>query len=275
MGKQVISVGSLFAGIGGIEKGLEDAKHERYEFKTAWQVECDPYAQAVLKKHWPDCGRWDDVRTFPPAPTEDWRVDVVCGGFPCTDISNAGKRAGIDGEQSGLWREYIRIVRTLRPSYVVVENVAALLDRGVGRVLGDLAASGYDAEWEVLSACAFGAPHSRERLFIIAHASSDGRNCWFHRDRKHEADSQGQEDTGTQGQRRLWTELSAIFRAGNWDGMRARRLGRSNGISDRVDRLRTLGNAVVPEVATRIGGRILVAIDRENFTCQTPFLVSR
>lgn len=170
--KQIITVGSLFAGIGGIELGLEWAQNERYQFKTVWQVECDPYAQAVLKKHWPDVGRWDDVRTFPPAPAEYWRCDVICGGFPCTDISTAGKMAGINGEHSGLWSEYIRTVRAIQPRFVIVENVAALLGLGMGRVLGDLAASGYDAEWECLPAAAFGAPHIRDRVFILAYPES-------------------------------------------------------------------------------------------------------
>src|SRR6187551_321237 len=129
--------------------------------RCAWQVEIDPYCRRVLAKHWPDVRRHDDVRTFPPTDAGEWRVDVICGGFPCQDISNAGKRAGIDGERSGLWAEYARIVRALRPSIVVVENVAALLNRGIERVLGDLAACGFDAEWEVLPAAAAGAPHFR------------------------------------------------------------------------------------------------------------------
>ena len=98
------------------------------------------------------------------------RVDIISGGFPCVDISNAGKRAGITGKHSGLWRPMVRAIRVVRPKYAVVENVAALLGRGMGRVLGDLAESGYDAEWDCLPAAAFGAPHQRDRVFIIAHA---------------------------------------------------------------------------------------------------------
>ena len=100
-------------------------------------------------------------------------VDIICGGFPCTDISNAGKRVGIGGEHSGLWREMARIIRLLRPRFVVVENVSALLARGLGTVLGDLAACGYDAEWDCLPASAVGAPHRRDRLFVVAWRVSD------------------------------------------------------------------------------------------------------
>jgi DNA (cytosine-5)-methyltransferase 1 len=100
-------------------------------------------------------------------------IDLVCGGFPCTDISSAGKRAGIHGEHSGLWCEYARVLRLLRPRYVVVENVAALLHRGMGTVLRDLSACGYDAIWDVVPASAIGAPHRRERVFVVAWRVSD------------------------------------------------------------------------------------------------------
>jgi DNA (cytosine-5)-methyltransferase 1 len=158
-----VNVGSLFSGIGGIDLGLE-----RAGMRVVWQVECDPYARAVLRKHWPDAVIYDDVRAVGAANLAP--VDLICGGFPCQDISNAGKRVGIDGERSGLWSEYARIVRELRPRYVLVENVAALLARGLERVVGDLAACGYDAEWDCFPASAFGAPHRRDRLFIVAYA---------------------------------------------------------------------------------------------------------
>src|SRR3990167_774279 len=105
-----LTFGSLFAGIGGFDLGFE-----RAGMRCRWQVEINPFCQRSLARHWPNVGRWDDVRTFPPPPAEDWEVDVICGGFPCQDISNAGHKAGIDGEQSGLWREYVRIIREIRP----------------------------------------------------------------------------------------------------------------------------------------------------------------
>lgn len=161
-----MKIGSLFAGIGGLEKGLEDAGVG----ETVWQVEINPYCRAVLATHWPDAKRYDDICTVGAHNLEP--VDVICGGFPCQDISFAGKGAGIvEGSRSGLWSEYVRLIRALRPRFVVVENVRALLVRGLGRVLGDLADSGYDAEWGCLSAAGVGAPHLRQRIFILAYAT--------------------------------------------------------------------------------------------------------
>lgn len=166
--------GSLFANIGGIDLGLE-----RAGMTCAWQVEIDPYATRVLQKNWPTVRRWPDVRTFPPACVhvkeggacwrgceKEFRVDLIAGGFPCQDVSCIGQRAGIDGTQSGLWKEYLRIIRTLRPRFVFVENVAALRSNGLDRVLGDLAASGFDAEWDCVPARAVGANHERDRIWM-------------------------------------------------------------------------------------------------------------
>lgn len=156
------TMGSLFAGIGGFDLGFE-----RAGFEIAWQVEIDPYCRKVLERHFPHAQRFSDVRECGAHNLKP--VDVLCGGFPCQDISNAGKRAGIEGESSGLWSEYARIIGELRPRFVVVENVAALLGRGMGRVLGDLAEIGYDADWEIVSAADVGAPHLRERVWILAY----------------------------------------------------------------------------------------------------------
>lgn len=159
-----MTVGSLFTGIGGLDLALEHFGH-----RVIWQAESDGYARAVLAKHWPAVKCFEDVReidaTSPPP-------DIICGGFPCQDISNAGKRVGIDGERSGLWSEFARIIREVRPRFVFVENVAALAVRGLDRVLGDLAALGFDAEWDVLRAADVGAPHLRARIFILAYANS-------------------------------------------------------------------------------------------------------
>lgn len=162
-----LRIGSLFSGIGGIELGLERAGIGQ----TVWQCEIDPWARRVLAKHWPGVPCHDDVRTFQPAHGS---ADLVCGGFPCQDLSKAGKQEGIQGARSGLWREFARIVRQVRPRYVVVENVPPLLDLGMGTVLGDLAACGYDAEWDCLPAAALGAPHIRDRVFILAYANGGG-----------------------------------------------------------------------------------------------------
>jgi DNA (cytosine-5)-methyltransferase 1 len=169
-----VNVGSIFSGIGGFDLGFE-----RAGMRVSWQVELDPYCRAVLARHFPAAARFEDVRAVGARELDP--VDLLCGGFPCQDLSAAGRGAGIDGARSGLWSEFARIVRELRPRYVVVENVPALLtgkgkrwDRGpIGRVLGDLAEARYDAEWACLSAGEFGAPHLRKRVWIVAYPARD------------------------------------------------------------------------------------------------------
>ena len=160
----MLTVGSLFAGIGGFDLGLE-----RAGMRVRWQVEIDPYCQRVLAKHWPDVTRYGDIRVVDWSTVEP--VDLLCGGFPCQDISLAGKGAGLTGERSGLWFEYAKAIEVLRPSYVLIENVSALRSRGLDQVLGSLAALGYDAEWHCIPACAVGAPHRRDRVWVVAYAS--------------------------------------------------------------------------------------------------------
>lgn len=159
-----LSIGSLFAGIGALELGLEAALGAR----TIWQVEIEDYPRRVLARHWPDADR--SVRDVREAGAHNLApVDVMCGGFPCTDISPAGKGAGIiDGEKSGLWREYARLVRELRPRIVVIENSHLLPVRGLDVVLSDLAGLGYNAEWARIGAVDVGAPHRRWRCFVVA-----------------------------------------------------------------------------------------------------------
>jgi DNA (cytosine-5)-methyltransferase 1 len=160
-----LRIGSLFSGIGGLELGIEWATGA----KTVWNCEMDTFCRKVLAKHWPDATQYEDVKNI-DASVEP--VDIITGGFPCQDLSIAGKQAGLSGERSGLWHEYARIIRELRPRFVFVENVPALRnfvsDGGLGRVLGDLAESGYDAEWDCVPAAAVGAPHVRDRIFILA-----------------------------------------------------------------------------------------------------------
>jgi DNA (cytosine-5)-methyltransferase 1 len=170
--------GSLFTGIAGLDMGLDLAGAVT---SWAWQCEKDPHARAVLAHHYPTVKRYEDVREVDEHAA---RPDLICGGFPCQDISNAGKRAGIDGERSGLWAEFARIVRVLRPRVVFVENVRALLVRGADRVLGDLAELGFDAEWEVFRASDVGAPHLRERLFVLAYSDRDGIRQLAERDQR-------------------------------------------------------------------------------------------
>ena len=155
----------LFSGIGGFSLGLE-----RAGFQTIAFCEIEPFACGVLAKHWPDVPCHGDITAREFVPGE---ADIICGGFPCQDISTAGNGAGLAGERSGLWRELLRAIRVVRPKFAVVENVAALLSRGMGTVLGDLAEIGYDAEWHCIPASAVGAPHRRDRVWIVADPGSE------------------------------------------------------------------------------------------------------
>lgn len=225
-----MTFGSLFAGIGGFDLGFT-----RAGLRCSWQVEIDPFCRQVLARHWPDVRRHDDVRTFFPT-LEDWYVDVICGGFPCQDISLAGKGAGITGERSGLWSEFARVVRLLRPRFVVVENSGAITGRGLGRVLGDLASLGFDAEWSVVPACALGAPHTRERMFVMAHAHSEqSGQCW-----------------GEQFAKSCHSQRDLCQWPGQPEPVRV-----ADGVPHRLDRNRCLGNSVMPQL-TEMVARALV-----------------
>jgi len=163
----------LFSGIGGFSLGLERSGY----FETVAFCEIEPFCRRVLAKHWPKVPCYDDVRELTAArlAADGIAVDAICGGFPCQDISSAGKGAGIaDGTRSGLWREYARIVREFQPRYVIVENVAELLGRGMDEVLGTLASFGYDCFWRSIQASEIGAPHPRDRIWIIAYLGGQG-----------------------------------------------------------------------------------------------------
>ena len=156
-----------FSGIGGFSYAAEKLVGG---FETTQFVENDPYCQKVLKKHWPHIPIHDDIKTFTAKP---FQYDAICGGFPCQDISTAGRGKGITQEtRSGLFYELIRIVRMVRPKYVILENVAAILNNGLGIVLGELSEAGYDAEWAVISASSLGACHQRSRWWLVAYPKS-------------------------------------------------------------------------------------------------------
>jgi DNA (cytosine-5)-methyltransferase 1 len=233
-----LTFGSLFAGIGGMDLGLE-----RAGMKCVWQVEIDPYARKVLEKHWPVVRRWDDVRTFPPEG--GWGCDLVAGGFPCQPVARGGRKLRhADGRW--LWPEMARVVRVLGPSFVIIENVIGLRDGGMGTVLADLAVMGFDAEWQMLSSCAFGASHTRERLFIVAY--SNGVNGQKRIRVFPDRESEGQRRNASQGPRRRLESHTGVSRGA----------GR---IPCRVDRIRCVGNAVDPYVAEWIGLRIMEAVE--------------
>jgi len=162
-----MTFGSLFAGIGGLDLGLE-----RAGFTCRWQIEIEPFCLKVLEKHWPGVKRYGDIRQLTGSELEP--VDLICGGYPCQPFSQAGKRGG-ETDARHLWPQMLRLVRVLRPRYVLVENVPGHLSLGFGTVLGDLAGCGYDAEWCCLRASDFGASHLRKRVFIVAHRI-DGRS---------------------------------------------------------------------------------------------------
>ena len=166
---------SLFSGGGLGDYGLELAGME-----IIGQVEIDDYCQKILALRWPDVPKWRDVKTFDGTAfvREHGQPYIISGGFPCQDLSYAGTGKGLEGERSGLWSEMFRIIYEVKPRYVLVENVSALLGRGLGVVLRDLASVGYDAEWECLPASFVGAPHQRDRVWIVAYPNSIRRDLW-------------------------------------------------------------------------------------------------
>jgi DNA (cytosine-5)-methyltransferase 1 len=259
-----VNVGSLFSGIGGFDLGLE-----RAGMSVVWQCEHDDFCRRVLELHWPSVPLYGDVRELRGACIES--VDLLCGGFPCQDLSRAGPRTGIDGDRSGLWAEYARLVGELRPRYVLVENVPGLLVRGgLGRVLGDLAACGYDAEWECLSAASFGAPHIRDRLWLLAYPESDRRGSGragrptssgmgepeSERPLSYLADTcRGRHGTSPPTVFAGWAEPELHGRWAVEPGVDRV----ATGVPFQVDRVAAIGNALVPQIAEWIGRRILEA----------------
>ncbi len=218
-----------------------------------WQIENDPNCIEVLEAHWPNTKRYGDIRKVDP--TELKPIDVIAGGFPCQDVSDAGRKAGLSGARSGLWKEYRRIICHLRPRVIIVENVAGLLGRGMGDILSDLSQIGYDAEWQTIPAAAFGAPHRRNRVFIVAYSNGIGFD-------KIEVFNRSAFEKGIQksqvGPWRDWrpaiSNSNRIFKIPN------------GGILSMVDgvpgelagtEIRMIGNAVVPEVMKWIGKRVI------------------
>lgn len=289
----VMQLLDLFSGIGGFSLGLERSG----AFETTAFCEIDPYCRAVLKKHWPGVPCYDDIRTLSAATLrrDGIAVDATCGGFPCQDLSLAGKRAGIEASRSGLWTEYARLIGELRPGIVIVENVPGILSLGLGRVLGDLAALGYDAIWDCIPASAIGAPHRRDRFWLIAYAGSEqhqGDSVALWRAAPEEfpiaypanigkgqpaigrggvapADAYGHQQHGRRCALQVGWQCSPCEAADDGRAIGAEwciepALGRvAHGVPKRVDRLRALGNAVVPQIPELIGRAILKALNRE------------
>lgn len=241
-----LKVLDLFSGLGAFSLGLERTGG----FQTEAFCEIDPYCRRVLAKHWPNVRQYDDVRTLTSrqlAADGVERIDAICGGFPCQDISYAGPGEGLAGERSGLFFEYARLIGELGPSVVLVENVAALLDRGMDLVLGTLSDLGFDAEWDTVSACSVGYPHMRRRVFLVAYAH------------------------GFDGRERLRHTLARSFRSlqtgDGFESARARQRARlanpsglyggANGLPFGMERNHAIGNAIVPDIPEIIGHAIL------------------
>jgi DNA (cytosine-5)-methyltransferase 1 len=312
--------GSLFSGIGGIDLGLE-----RAGMQAVWQSEIDPYCSRVLAKHWPDVPNLGDITTIDWSSVEP--VDLICGGYPCQPFSLAGARNGT-ADPRHLWPYFADAIRHLRPRWALLENVPGHLSLGFGRVHADLAALGYDTDWDCIPAAAVGAPHLRYRIFVVAHTSSPerGRGTQRGQSRNGEPGVHGAEGTAahTDGQSQPGHPVDAFTRPGlmvpdpHGDRVRQQPVGLTrgrgpsvavddreemadassiaereppneahtltdqrnarpiagggdwwavepdvgrvaNGIPARMDRLRALGNAVVPQVAEHIGRLILEA----------------
>jgi DNA (cytosine-5)-methyltransferase 1 len=304
----------LFSGIGGFSLGLEKSGN----FETAAFCEIEPYCRAVLKKHWPNVTVYEDVKELSKErlAADGLAIDAICGGFPCQDISTAGRGAGLSGERSGLWFEFHRLIKEIKPQVAIIENVSALRSRGLDEVLRSLAEIGYDAEWHCIPASAVGAHHQRDRVWIMAYPNSaqcqgDGLSSGIHP--KYfgawygNLEASSLADTNNQ----LWRSESPISsgeRTGSRDqlgwsgsemanptslgpqrqGMYGRPInpetdqdwetnwsinggkgtsrvwdtepdvGRvAHGVPNRVDRLRALGNAVVPQIPEMIGREIV------------------
>lgn len=259
-----LKVLGLFSGIGGFELGLQ-----RAGFEISAMCEIDPFCRRVLAKHWPGVPIYDDVRAREFSGGE---ADIIVGGFPCQDVSGAGKRAGVSGPRSGLFRELVRAVRLVRPKFAIMENVADLLHRGMGDVLGELASSRLRVEWDCVSARDVRGPHYRDRVWIVAYPdvweqpqrsiSPDGRRSKSKSKSKslgHTADAD-----------RLWKQqpgwcFREIWRrpfhggsnrmawSEDWRDRLGSLCGVDDGVSRRLDEAKPVGNALTPDIPELIG----------------------
>ena len=237
----------LFSGIGGFALGLERAGMDTTAF-----CEIKPHSRAVLAKHWPGVPCYHDITTLTgdQLARDGLTFDVICGGFPCQDISAAGRGEGIEGSRSGLWSHYARLIGEVRPRWVIIENSPMLRTRGADRVLGDLEREGYACWPVVVGAVHAGAPHKRQRAFVLAHTDRD--NGGSRRSGRLDPGSARQQES----ERALQRSNPSRAGATQWSIEPA--VGRmAHGVPSRVDRIAALGNAVVPQVVEAIGRAIL------------------
>lgn len=246
----MLNVLDLFSGIGGFSLGLERTGG----FRTVAFCEIEEFPRRVLRKHWPNVPIFEDIRELKGEDITE-QVDVITGGFPCQDISIAGRRAGIAGERSGLFWELVRALRVVRPRLAVLENVAALLDRDMGEVCGALAEVGYDTEWDCIPAASVGAPHIRDRVWIVCSDTNRSRL---------ERPFTSRLPVGRVKRAALAELGNTKLSVGAWWQEHGPYLRVGNGLSREVDELKALGNAVVPQVVERIGEAILKAEEHKG-----------
>lgn len=249
----------LFSGIGGFSLGLERAGMETVAF-----CEIDPWCRKLLRARWPGPAIFKNVETlsYERLAASGIVPDVICGGFPCQDISLANNRGiGIEGKKSGLWSELFRLIREIRPSYAIVENVSALLNRGLDRVCRDLASIGYDAVWHCIPASHIGAPHQRDRIWIVAYPCPQGRIS--SQGRAERLSRQVEENiiayTHSNGRETPQKIREWVVSIGGryWFETVAPILGVDDGYTDWTHRIKALGNAVVPQIPEIIGRAIM------------------
>jgi len=252
-----VRVLDLFSGIGGFSLAAKEVWGN--DAKIVGHCDIDDYCEQVLAKNFPNTPYFNDVTKLTKQDVGE--VDLICGGFPCQDISVAGKGLGIDkGERSGLWSEFNRLIGELRPKYAIIENVAAITSRGLNIVLRDLAKTGYDAEWQCIGANQVGARHKRDRIWVVAYPSSLRLQC------KEENEELGRERPSEQsGRDRIQKREGGISKS--------RLGGVVNGIPNwiheprgiprvdkkkpnRIDRMKALGNSIVPQIPVLIMKRI-------------------
>ena len=244
-----IKIGSLFSGIGGFELGLERGIPNS---QTIWQVEQNKYCQSILRKHWKKAIIHSDIFTVGSHNLQT--VDIICGGFPCQDISVIGNKKGIQhGEKSSLWFEMHRVIKELRPKIAIIENVAGIRGNEIEIIVNGLSKIGYDVEWVIISAEQFGALHQRKRFFAVAYTPSgkSGRmelSCMDEKKTKAWKDPYACEYQAQTG-----------FRGGGYwatPTLEPPFLHMADGVPDRVARLKALGNAIVPQCSEWVGRQI-------------------
>lgn len=259
----------LFSGVGGFSLGLERTGG----FETAAFCEIDWYCREILDTHWPDALNHHDVRGVEAAGMGFLGpIDVICGGFPCQDISLAGSGAGLAGARSGLWFEFARLIREFRPNLVLVENVSELLGRGMGVVLGSLASLGYSAWWRCIRASEVGARHGRDRVWIVAYPElwgmafgrriADTVNTLLDAKRVSRPQPSGGAFKAAPLVDGLWETLERGNETGWKDQPGLARI--THDVSSRVAEYSAMGNAVVPDIPELLGNAILSALSSER-----------